>query len=456
MRRAAIIVGAGAGGATAARELAGAFDVTIMEAGGEFRPLRLPFPVLETMRRTGLLLDERMIQAVYPAMRIGKTREGMVLVHGRGLGGTTTLCTANALRMDRGLQELGIRLDEEFLELERELPISTGHQRSWNADTRSLFEICREMGLSPSPMPKMIDTRRCRHCGRCVLGCPTGAKWDSRRFLADALRGGVRLLPRTRAERVVVAGGRAAGVWARSGMERRFFPADLVILAAGGMGTPAILQRSGFVCSPSLFVDPVLCVAARRKNAFQQSEIPMPFAVQRDGYILSPYFDLLSFFFNRRWRGPASDILSVMIKLADTPRAPGEPLNDRDREKLAEAVDLCSEILRRFGVAKDEIFLGTVNAGHPGGQLPLSERDAKSLHPASLPENLYVADATLLPASLGNPPSLTIMALARRIARLCMHRLSGLSKIHVVSHPASSILYGQRGLACGLREERWT
>ena len=157
MRRAAIIVGAGAGGATAARELAGAFDVTIMEAGGEFRPLRLPFPVLETMRRTGLLLDERMIQAVYPAMRIGKTREGMVLVHGRGLGGTTTLCTANALRMDRGLQELGIRLDEEFLELERELPISTGHQRSWNADTRSLFEICREMGLSPSPMPKMID-----------------------------------------------------------------------------------------------------------------------------------------------------------------------------------------------------------------------------------------------------------------------------------------------------------
>jgi hypothetical protein len=48
------------------------------------------------------------------------------------------------------------------------------------------------------------------------------------------------------------------------------------------------------------------------------------------------------------------------------------------------------------------------------------------------------------------------MALARRIARLCMHRLSGLSKIHVVSHPASSILYGQRGLACGLREERWT
>jgi choline dehydrogenase-like flavoprotein len=425
MRRTAIVVGAGAGGAAAARELTGAFEVTILEAGAEFHPLRLPFSVLETVRRTGLLVEERMIQSVYPAMRIGKTREGMVLVHGRGLGGTTTLCTANALRMDRSLQDLGIRLDEEFLELERELPIGTGHQRFWNADTRSLFDLCRTMGLSPSPMPKMIDTRRCRHCGRCVLGCPTGAKWDSRRFLADALRGGARLLPRTTVERVVIAGGQATGVWARSGAVRRFFPADLLILAAGGLGTPAILERSGFVCSPNLFVDPVLCVAARRKNAFQQSEIPMPFAVQRDGYILSPYFDLLSFFFNRRWRAPASDILSVMIKLADTPRAPGEPLNDRDRDKLAEAVDLASEILLRFGVEKEEIFLGTLNAGHPGGRLPLGEREATSLHPESLPENLYVADATLLPVSLGNPPSLTIMALARRIARLCVRRLSG-------------------------------
>jgi choline dehydrogenase-like flavoprotein len=425
MKRTAIIVGAGAGGASAARELTGAFDVTILEAGGEFRPLRLPFSVLETIRRTGLLVDERMIQTVYPAMRVGKTREGMVLVYGRGLGGTTTLCTANALRMDQGLQDLGIRLDEEFLELERELPIGMGHQRFWNADTRSLFDLCRTMGLFPSPMPKMIDTRRCRHCGRCVLGCPTGAKWDSRRFLADALGRGARLLPRTSVEQVVITGGRVTGVWARSGLERRFFPADLVILAAGGLGTPAILERSGFICSPSLFVDPVLCVAARRKKAYQQNEIPMPFAVQRDGYILSPYFDLLSFFFNPGWRAPASDILSVMIKLADTPRAPREPLNDRDRDKLAEAIDLSSDILQRFGVAKEEIFLGTLNAGHPGGQLPLSERDATNLHPESLPENLYVADATLLPASLGNPPILTIMALARRIARLCVRRLSG-------------------------------
>jgi choline dehydrogenase-like flavoprotein len=64
------------------------------------------------------------------------------------------------------------------------------------------------------------------------------------------------------------------------------------------------------------------------------------------------------------------------------------------------------------------MFLGTINAGHPGGMLPLTEREAESLHHARLPENLYVADATLLPESLGNPPILTIVALAKRISKL--------------------------------------
>jgi choline dehydrogenase-like flavoprotein len=50
--------------------------------------------------------------------------------------------------------------------------------------------------------------------------------------------------------------------------------------------------------------------------------------------------------------------------------------------------------------------------------LPLTAADAATLHPARLPANLYVADATLLPHSLGNPPILTILALAKRVARV--------------------------------------
>jgi choline dehydrogenase-like flavoprotein len=74
-----------------------------------------------------------------------------------------------------------------------------------------------------------------------------------------------------------------------------------------------------------------------------------------------------------------------------------------------------------MGVKKENIFLGTINAGHPGGMLPLQAVNAQNLHPDVLPENLYVADATLFPKSLGNPPILTIMALAKRISRVCQN-----------------------------------
>jgi choline dehydrogenase-like flavoprotein len=228
-------------------------------------------------------------------------------------------------------------------------------------------------------------------------------------------------------ERAAIAGGRATGVWARRGPARRFFPAELVILAAGGFGTPAILERSGIACEPRLFVDPVLCVAARLPGSRQDKEVAMPFVSTRGPIILSPYFDHLSFFFNRDWRLPAGDILSIMIKLADeergrvTSRGVEKALTDLDRRRLDEGAAICREILNRAGARGEDMFLGTVIAGHPGGSLPLTEREAANLHPPRLPENLYAADASLLPQALGNPPILTIIALAKRISRLCLN-----------------------------------
>lgn len=102
----------------------------------------------------------------------------MALVNGRCVGGTTTISAGNAVRMDQDLKELGIDLDREFDELSREVPVSTDHIKGWRPDTRQLFSLCREMGLSPRATPKLIDSRKCRRCGRCILGCPTGAKWQ--------------------------------------------------------------------------------------------------------------------------------------------------------------------------------------------------------------------------------------------------------------------------------------
>jgi choline dehydrogenase-like flavoprotein len=232
------------------------------------------------------------------------------------------------------------------------------------------------------------------------------------------------LVPSCRVERVVVEDGRATGVEARQGLARRFHPADLVVLAAGGLGTPVILGNSGIACEPALFVDPVLCVAANVPGSRQDREIPMPFVSQREGYILSPYFDYLSYFFHRAWSAPAGDILPIMIKLADSNRGSisaqrlDKSLTGADRQRLQEAVELCTEILVRCGAAKESVFLGALNAGHPGGMLPLTARERETLHPERLPANLYVADATLLPKSLGNPPILTIIALAKRVVKM--------------------------------------
>lgn len=71
----------------------------------------------------------------------------------------------------------------------------------------------------------------------------------------------------------------------------------------------------------------------------------------------------------------------------------------------------------QLGANPQDIILGTLNAGHPGGMLPLTSTEAETLHSPLLPDNLYVSDATILPQSLGLPPMLTIMAMAKRIAK---------------------------------------
>ena len=426
--RTAIVVGSGAGGAAVAKDLQGGFDVLVLEAGREFRPLTINLGLPERLKRLGLLFDEREIRLLFPAMKIQKTAAGMVLVRGLGTGGTTTLATGNALRMDSSLRAIGIDLDAEFGELEREVPISTAHQSGWRQTTRNLFSLCQDLGLEPRPLPKMGRHESCRNCGRCVLGCPWGVKWDSREFLRAALDNGARLVTGCRVQSIRVANGRVLGVETKSDGRRKFFPADVVVLAAGGLGTPAILQDSGFLLEPRLFVDPVLCVAARWKDALQNMEISMPFAVQNEGYILAPYFDHLSYYFNRGWRPAARDTLSLMIKLADASsgfvrgKKVHKVLTPQDVVTLRGAVDLCVDILGRLGVKKDEIFFGTLNAGHPGGMLPLTSEDAATLHPRRLPENLYIADPTLFPQSLGNPPILTIMALAKRVGKIIRAR----------------------------------
>ena len=175
---------------------------------------------------------------------------------------------------------------------------------------------------------------------------------------------------------------------------------------------------------PKLFIDPVLCVSAQLHNAQQNNEVSMPFIVQHKHFILSPYFDYISFFFNKEWRISARHVVSLMIKLAETNigsisrNKVIKALTDWDKQQLKHGVEICSDVLQQLGIKKKNIFLGTINAGHPGGMMPLTEQEAINLHHSVLPDNVYIADASLLPKSLGNPPILTIMAMAKRVGKL--------------------------------------
>jgi choline dehydrogenase-like flavoprotein len=127
---------------------------------------------------------------------------------------------------------------------------------------------------------------------RLPLGCQYGIKWDSSVFIREASNRGAEIVHNCRAKRISFNNSRATGVITNNG----FIPADMIIVAAGGLNTPHILENSGIKTDERLFVDPVLCVAAEHKNSFQNRELPMPFAVQMVGYIISPYFDRLSLY----------------------------------------------------------------------------------------------------------------------------------------------------------------
>ncbi len=199
---------------------------------------------------------------------------------------------------------------------------------------------------------------------------------------------------------------------------------DVVVLAAGGIGTAQILRASGIAPSDTLWADLVLAVGGSADGAGQLEEPPMVWFSQRDGYIISPYLDVLSHWFHRPWRNVSiRDRAGVMVKLAEAANgkvlADGtveKPVDAEDQGRLERAAAEVREMMERSGVQGPYVN-GILHGGHLGGTVPLRKEDVESMHPSMLPEGLWVADLSLLPRSQGLPTMLTTAALALRASR---------------------------------------
>jgi ferredoxin len=328
------------------------------------------------------------------------------------------------VRAENGLKEIGLDLTPEYEELEQQLPICPIPREKWRPLSQKMFDEAQKLSLNPSATPKVCDLKKCVGCGYCELGCITGAKWDSRKQYRDLLGKGVTLQTGVKVQKVIVEAGQAKGVMATHGSSIERIDADVVVLSAGGIGTAQIIRSSGLPVRDNLWVDVVLTVGGICKDARMLNEPPMVWFIKEDNYILSPYFDLLSYWFHKPWKDvSAENRVGMMIKLADVEQgsvaADGsvtKSLTELDKKRLEEAKVKAKAIMKASGVSGPFVD-GMIHGGHIGGTVPLSAADVKTMHPSGLPENLWVADLSLMPRSQGLPTMLTASALALKVAK---------------------------------------
>jgi choline dehydrogenase-like flavoprotein len=116
---------------------------------------------------------------------------------------------------------------------------------------------CRALGIESEPIARNV--RGCRGSGECFTGCRTRAKQSmDLSYVPAAIRAGARVLTSVQVQRVRVGGSRALGIEGRVVApfggplgHRVRVDAKAVVLSAGCMATPVLLQKSGDLANRS-------------------------------------------------------------------------------------------------------------------------------------------------------------------------------------------------------------
>lgn len=246
------IVGTGAGGGVTAEILSAAgLSIVLLEEG----------PLKST--RDFHMREADAYPQLYQESASRKTLDKAIsILQGRCVGGSTTVnwtstfrtppATLEYWRREFGLGELaGGGMQPWFEMMERRLSIAPWPVAP-NRNNDLLRHGAASLGISTDVIRRNV--RGCLDLGYCGMGCPVNAKQSMLvTTLPAALDRGATLVTHARVQRVAARGGRVRQLEAsgldsggiRAGASRLIVRARHYVLAAGAIGSPAILLRSG-------------------------------------------------------------------------------------------------------------------------------------------------------------------------------------------------------------------
>jgi choline dehydrogenase-like flavoprotein len=273
------IVGTGAGGGVSAEILSAAgLKVVLVEEG----PLK--------SSRDFKMRESDAYPQLYQESAARKTLDkAITILQGRCVGGSTTVNWTSSFRTPTatlahwrgafGLRELSAEVLVPWFEaMERRLSV-----QPWtappNANNARLRDGAARLGIATEVIRRNVQG--CYDLGYCGVGCPTNAKQSMLvTTLPAALDRGATLVTLARARRFVLRGGKvvaldaialdAAGIHETG--KRVTVVARHYVLAAGGIGSPAVLLRSAVP-------DPYRLVGARtflHPTVISAAEMPEP------------------------------------------------------------------------------------------------------------------------------------------------------------------------------------
>jgi choline dehydrogenase-like flavoprotein len=249
-----VVVGSGAGGGVVAGELAQrGREVLLLETG--------PHRTAADFTRW----EAKATHDLWWPLRLAPLPDGDVVAFlaGRCVGGTTTINTKVALRVhekdvakwhaatgltnDRGEPFAASDLAPYYDRVEQVLGVR--ERTDWLKSVHTVEPGFRALDAELEPVRSYTDAN-CMRCGSCLQGCSTNAgKSTMNTYIHDALAAGVlELRADSHVDRVVVEDGEATGVeYVDAAGERHKVDARAVVVAAGALNSPQLLRRSGLM-----------------------------------------------------------------------------------------------------------------------------------------------------------------------------------------------------------------